>query len=71
MWTYAASIPDSYLVAIIGAGLPAALLVAAWVFNRIGNHERDIAVLKEKDDVRRHDIADLENQVRDLERGRR
>ena len=64
------SIPDSYLVAVLGAGLPAALLAAAWAFNRIGNHERDIAVLKSRVDGQDRDIAAHTNSIRDLERAR-
>lgn len=47
------------------------LLVGAWGLSRIGNHDRDIAILKRVDEEFEKDMAKLDNRVGDLERRRR
>ena len=68
MWTFAASIPDGYLIALIPIVGAIACGIGAWVFRGMSNGDRRLTVLEGHDQEHIKDIADHENRLRDLER---
>ena len=62
----AAEIQDGYLIALIGVGGPALLGLLAWVFLKIGNHERDIAVMRQRQDDMEERVSELRAEQRGL-----
>lgn len=74
MWLSAAqSSSNAYLVVVLGAVLSASLLALGWAIKKLGDHDKDIAVLKERSLNNAQDIADLKNpgQVTRLQRRER
>lgn len=59
MWLFGAEIPDGYIIVVLGVVLPALFGVVAWVFTRTGNHDRDIAVMKERMEGMAREIVEL------------
>lgn len=66
----AAEIPDGYLVAFLSAGLPAVLLLMAWIVRELNRTSSRLDVMDLRESERSHDVNDHEERLRALERRR-
>lgn len=66
----AAEIPDGYLVAFLSAGLPAVLLLMAWIVRELNRTSSRLDVMDLRESERSQDVNDHEERLRALERRR-
>jgi hypothetical protein len=64
----AAEIPDGYLVAFLSAGLPAVLLLMAWIVRELNRTSSRLDVMDQREKDRQEDVRDHESRLRHLER---
>lgn len=63
MWSFCLSVPDGYLIAILGAGIPlfggVACGVGAWVFRNLSNGDRRVTKLETQMENVQEDIKEI------------
>lgn len=63
----AAQIPDGYIVAFLGAGLPAVLLLMAWIVRELNRTSARLDVMDLREKQNATDVEDHERRLRHLE----